>query len=233
MKKFFWPKVILCLLAGLFIAVSGIDYWVTKSTAKQIYTDINSIPERKVGLLLGTSKFLGNGDVNLYYKYRIDAAVALFKAGKIKYIIVSGDNSKESYNEPEMMMQDLIAAGIPATHIFLDFAGFRTLDSILRCKAIFGADNVTIISQPFHNQRALFIANHKDVNAIAFNATDVSALYGVRVSVREKMARVKVLLDFLTNKQPKFYGDKISLDDTTQSAACFHPVLNAGDHPEK
>ncbi|PZF73478.1 SanA/YdcF family protein [Taibaiella soli] len=229
MRKFFWPKVILCLLLGLFIAVFGIDYWVTKSTAKQMYADINAIPERKAGLLLGTSKYLDNGDVNLYYKYRIDAAVALFKAGKIKYIIVSGDNRKESYNEPEMMMQDLIAAGIPATHIFLDFAGFRTLDSIVRCKAVFGEDNVTIISQPFHNERALFIANHKEVNAIAFNAADVSTLYGARVTIREKMARVKVLVDFMTNKQPRFYGDKISLDDTLQSAACFHPAAN----PEK
>lgn len=120
-------------------------------------------------------------------------------------------------------MQDLVAAGIPATHIFLDYAGFRTLDSILRSKAIFGADNITIISQPFHNERALFIANHKNVNAIAYNAADVSTMYGAKTAIREKMARVKVLVDFLTNKQPKFYGDKISLRDTMQSAAYFHP----------
>lgn len=224
MKKYFWPKVTVCLLSGLFVAVWGTDYWISKSTAKQIYADVNSIPEREVGLLLGTSKYLSNGSLNLYYKYRIDAAVALFRAGKIKYIIVSGDNSKDSYNEPELMMQDLVAAGIPATHIFLDYAGFRTLDSILRSKAIFGADDITIISQPFHNERALFIANHKNVNAIAYNATDVSARYGARVVFREKMARVKVLVDFLTNKQPKFYGDKISLNDTMQSAAYFHPT---------
>lgn len=221
MKKFFRPKVILCLLLGLLIAVFATDYWFTKSTEKQCYTDINSIPERKAGLLLGTSKYLKNGSINLYYKYRIEAAIALFKAGKIKYIIVSGDNSKESYNEPELMMQDLVAAGIPATHIFLDFAGFRTLDSILRCREIFGENNITIISQPFHNQRALFIAHHKNINAIAYDAADVSTLYGARTAIREKLARVKVLIDFLINKQPKFYGDKISLDDTMQSAAYF------------
>jgi len=222
MSNFFWPKVISCLLLGLFMVVFGIDYWVTKSTRKQIYSAVNSIPERKVGLLLGTSKYLGNGSVNLYYKYRIAATVTLFKAGKIKYVIISGDNSRESYNEPALMMQDLVAAGIPATQIFLDFAGFRTLDSIIRCKEIFGEDNITIISQPFHNQRALFIANHKNVNAIAYNAEDVATLYGIRTAVREKLARVKVLIDFLTNKQPKFYGNKISLNDATESAAYFH-----------
>lgn len=110
-----------------------------------------------------------------------------------------------------MMKNDLIAAGVPAEKIFLDFAGFRTLDSIVRCREVFGEDSITIVSQPFHNQRALFLANNKGVEAVAFNARDVHGDMGVRVAVREKLARVKLVLDLLFNKQPKFYGPKVPI----------------------
>ena len=193
------------------IGIYSINYYVAHSTRNQIFNSLNEIPERKVGLLLGTSKYLIGGRINYFYKYRIDAAVALFKAGKIKYILVSGDNGHKEYNEPETMQADLIAAGIPADRIILDYAGFRTLDSIVRCRDVFGEDNITIISQPFHNQRALFIARQKGIHAIAFNAQDVSGSTGSRVLLREKLARTKMVLDLLFGKQPKFFGPKIRI----------------------
>jgi SanA protein len=197
--------VLIVMIVMLFI----VNKWVVISTEKQLYSDVNSIPHNKVGLVLGTSKHLGGGFVNYYYQYRIDAAVALYKAGKIDFVLVSGDNGTKSYDEPTTMQDDLVAAGIPKEKIFMDYAGFRTLDSILRCKNVFGEDNVTIISQPFHNQRAVFIANHKDVHAIAFNAKDVNKNAGFKTLLREKFARVKMLLDLAFNKQAKFYGEKI------------------------
>lgn len=219
MRKLRWLKVMLISFITIILLIFAIDLWVTRSTQKQIFSDVNTIPAQKVGLLLGTSKYVAGGYINLYYKYRIDATVALFKAGKIEYVLVSGDNSNQGYNEPEMMMKDLVAQGIPAEKIFLDYAGFRTLDSILRCKEVFGENNITIISQPFHNQRALFIANNKSIQAIAYNAQDVSKAYGIKVGIREKFARVKMLLDLCFNKQPKFYGQKISIDNVQNSAA--------------
>ena len=196
--------VVLCI-----ITVIIVNKWVTYSTKNQLYADVNIIPHNKVGLVLGTSKHLGGGYINYYYQYRIDAAVALYKAGKIDFILVSGDNGNKSYDEPTTMQDDLIAAGIPKEKIFMDYAGFRTLDSILRCKYVFGEDNITVISQPFHNQRAVFIANHKGVNAIAFNAKDVDKNAGFKTQLREKFARMKMLLDLAFNKQAKFYGEKI------------------------
>lgn len=202
--------IALCLVPVLpVVGVYSINYYVACSTRHQIYSSVTDIPERKVGLLLGTSKYLSGGRINYFYEYRIDAAVALFKAGKIKYILVSGDNGQERYNEPKTMQEDLIAAGIPADRIILDYAGFRTLDSVVRCHDVFGEDNITIISQPFHNQRALFIARQKGIHAIAFNAQDVSGSMGSRVLLREKLARAKMMLDLLFGKEPKFSGPKI------------------------
>lgn len=198
------------LVAGL-TAVILVDQWVVRSTRAALFSSTDEVPARKVGLLLGTSKWVSGGRINLYYRYRIDAAVALYKAGKVEYILVSGDNSRAEYNEPETMRDDLIATGIPVDKIYLDYAGFRTLDSVVRCKEIFGESAITIISQPFHNQRALFIAQRKGLDAVAFNARDVSKEYGVKVQLREKAARVKMVLDLVFGKGPKFGGEKIKI----------------------
>jgi SanA protein len=211
MKKRKWLRLFIIACLVVVAVVFAADRWVTSSTKTQLYSDVQSIPHRRVGLLLGTAKTLRHGWKNLYYQYRIDAAVALYKAGKIDYILVSGDNGTKQYDETSTMQADLIAAGVPAEKIFMDYAGFRTLDSILRSKAVFGANEITVISQPFHNQRAVFIANHKDISAIGFNARDVNVNAGFKTQLREKFARVKMLLDLVFNKQPKFYGDKIEI----------------------
>ena len=143
--------------------------------------------------------------------YRIDAAVKLFRQGKIKYLIVSGDNGRKEYNEPETMRADLISAGVDSSKIFLDYAGFRTFDSVVRLKEIFGQDAVTIISQPFHNERAIYIATGEKINAIGFNAKDVNSRVGMKTQIREKLARVKVIIDFWFGKKPKFLGNKIQI----------------------
>jgi SanA protein len=199
----------ICIL--IVVVIFATDKWVTTSTKSQVYTDLQQIPHNKVGLLLGTAKTLRHGRENLYYKYRIEAAVALYKAGKIDYILVSGDNGSKEYDETSAMQADLIAMGIPKERIFMDYAGFRTLDSILRLKKVFGENAVTIISQPFHNQRAVFIANHKDISAVAYNAKDVSINSGFKTQLREKFARVKMLLDLAFGKNAKFYGERIEI----------------------
>ena len=210
MPKRFWRTLVIALLFLLITIVGGVSYMVSSSTAGQIYTDINQIPKNKVGLLLGTAKFKDKARhiVNDWYQNRIDAAAALYMAGKIDYIIVSGD-SATYYNEPGLMKADLIAKGVPANRIFTDNAGYRTLDSILRCRDIFGEDNITIISQQFHNERALYIANHKQVHAIAFNAADGDGF--IDPTFREKMARVKMVLDLVFNTQARYYGDHIEI----------------------
>lgn len=193
------------------VAIGITDFVVRVSTQSQLYSDLNKIPKNKVGLILGTSKYKDKGRkiINDYYQNRIDAAVALYMAGKIDYIIVSGDNSTVYYNEPQLMREDLIAKGVPATRIILDNAGFRTLDSILRCRDIYGQKSFTIVSQAFHNKRALYIANHKRMTAVAFNAEDGVDYW--MVNLREQFARIKMMADLAFDQKAKVYGEKVEI----------------------
>jgi SanA protein len=200
-------SIIILLLIGMW----GVNKMVVKAAEDKLYTSSEKIPHNKVGLLLGTGKYLISGYINQYYQFRIEAAVALYKAGKIDFILVSGDNSKKEYDEPTTIKNDLIAQGVPEEKIYLDYAGFRTLDSVVRCREIFGQESITVISQQFHNERAVYLAKKKGIKAIGFNAKDVDAYYGFRTRLREKFARVKMMLDLVFGKEPKFLGEKIEI----------------------
>jgi|SRR6185437_8432170 len=215
MKSLFKNKIFRWFLLLFVIAVAGVglcNYWVISSTKQQLYKDIASVPFRKVGVVLGTNKVWRGGE-NPFFKFRIEAAAALFKAGKIKHIIVSGDNHVSSYDEPLDMKNELVKLGIPDTCITLDYAGFRTFDSVIRCKEIFGQDSITVVSQEFHNQRALFIANYYKMSAIGFNAEDVSNdEFSMATHVRELFAKCKAVLDlYIFHTAPHFLGEKIKI----------------------
>ncbi len=199
----------LLLTIGLiFLANNSI---VTNAESKT-YTKVNEIRKNKVGLVLGTTKLLRNGQINLYFRYRIDATIELYKNGKIDFVLISGDNGNKDYDEPTDFKEELVKQGIPENKIFLDYAGFRTLDSVVRAKEIFGQFEITIISQKFHNERAIYLAEKNGINAIGFNAKDVSSRYGLRVQLREYLARTKVFLDILFGVKPKFLGEKINIE---------------------
>nr|WP_306562237.1 ElyC/SanA/YdcF family protein [Bacteroides intestinalis] len=196
--------------AVLIFAVIVCANYAVRHTAKAfIYQNIDSIPQNKAGLLLGTSKLLRSGLPNQYFQNRIQATVDLYKAGKIEVVVISGDNSREGYNEPEDMKSELMQRGIPEDKIYLDYAGFRTLDSVVRMEKIFGQKSFTIISQKFHNQRAIYIAHAKGLQAVGYNAEDVNAYSGFKTQLREKFARVKLFLDLWTGKNPKFLGEPV------------------------
>jgi len=195
-----------------YILLISCNHIIVKDTENRTFWSTVTIPKNKVGLVLGTSSKLIGGGPNPYYINRIKATLELYKAGKIDYVLVSGDNSSQYYNEPTVFKKDLVKGGIPTEKIFLDYAGFRTLDSMFRAKAIFGLDNVTIISQKFHNERAIYLAQEKGLDAIGFNAKDIPLKNGLKVRIREYFARVKVFIDLTFNVQPKFYGEKIEIN---------------------
>lgn len=200
----FFLGILAAILANLAISFYAQNY---------VTDDLNQLSKQRVGLVLGTSRRVSSGNTNYYFTYRIQAAVKLFKAGKIDYILVSGDNSTSSYNEPKDMQTALIEAGIPEDRIVLDYAGFRTLDSIVRCYEVFDQENFTIISQEFHVKRALFIAHAHGINAQGFIARDVQRSSGMKTRVREFFARVKVFIDLLIEKEPKYLGEKEIIGD--------------------
>lgn len=210
MKK---KKIIGVLLVFIipFMLVFVANYSIEKNAVNKTFTNSTEIKKNKVGLVLGTAKILNNGRINLYFKYRIQATVALYKKGKIAFVLVSGDNGNKNYDEPTDFKNELIKKGIPAKRIFLDYAGFRTLDSVVRAKEIFGQTSVTIISQKFHNERAIFLAEKNGINAIGFNARDLTGKYGLKVRIREYFARTKAFLDIMFGVKPKFLGKKVEI----------------------
>lgn len=189
------------------------NVWVISSTAEDVYSDEKLLPEHRIALVLGTSHKVVGGGPNPYFAKRMETAAELFHNGKIDHFILSGDNrTSRYYNEPMEMRKALLKKGVPATAITLDYAGLRTLDSIIRCKTIFGQTKITIITQPFHSYRALFISHYYDVDAVAMVAEEPDFESSVKVRVREYFARSKAVLDlYVFNTSPSFLGEKEQL----------------------
>jgi SanA protein len=198
----------------LITCMTGATIWwsdrsIRTRTAEHVFDRIEQIPHKRVGVVLGTSEKVRSGRPNLFFEHRMKAAVELYRSGKVDRLLLSGDNRTIHYNEPWAMRKALIAAGVDSTHITLDYAGFRTLDSVVRAREVFGQQSFTVISQRFHNERAVYIARRKGIDAIGYNARDVDAYSGFRTRLREKLARVKVFLDLLMDVEPHFLGEPV------------------------
>ncbi|UZT98283.1 YdcF family protein [Chryseobacterium fluminis] len=177
--------------------------WVFALTGGRTYTKISKIPPREIALVLGTSPKMRSGLSNPYFTKRMDAAALLYHHGKIRKIIVSGEKSK-GYNEPAAMKTYLVyQEGVPADIIIEDPKGFNTYKSILRCKDVYKKDDVIIVSQGFHNLRALFFARNNNMNALGFDAQDVSKAESYyRNQFREVLARVAAVVYFTLGISP-------------------------------
>jgi len=218
MKKIF--KVLVCLLAALVSVVGLCNLWVDGHAEGRLYMDVEEIPHREYGLLLGSpplSRF--SGRTNMFFVYRIEAADQLYKARKIDKILLSGDDhSLYGANEVEVMRDSLIGRGVPDSVMILDGKGLRTLDSVVRMCRDYDVRSCTIISQRFHNERALFLADYMDweyaldraeswpfdEEIVGYNAKAPTSKWSLITYVREAFARVKVFVDLVVKKQPEF-----------------------------
>lgn len=210
MRKF--ALVFIGVLGLILLVVFVSNYTIEKYAVGKTYNQVEQVPKQRVGLVLGTSKYGRSGNVNLYFLHRVNATVELYKNGKIDFVLVSGDNGKSNYDEPSDFKEALLKKGIPASRIYLDYAGFRTLDSVIRAKKVFGLKSFVVISQQFHNERAIYIAQKNGIKAIGYNAKAVRGKLGMKVKLREVVARVKVFIDLLFGVGPRFLGDPISID---------------------
>ncbi|MNJ86040.1 vancomycin high temperature exclusion protein [compost metagenome] len=209
-SKIFKRTFIFLFLFGLFWFFGA--NWAIQSNAEgKVFDQVSDCPKVKVALVLGTSRTNKKGNDNLYFSYRIKAATELYRAGKVEYILVSGDNSTTTYDEPTDMKNALIAAGIPANKIFLDYAGFRTLDSMERALKVFGQKEVMVVSQRFHNERAIYLGEHFGMTVYGYNARDVAKMGGFKTKVRERFARMKVFWDVLFGVDSKFLGEPVTI----------------------
>lgn len=205
-----WLKRLVAgILLLLVVIISACNIWIVKSTEEQVFSDLKLLPDHRIALVLGTSYRSVGGGPNPFFQNRIEMAATLYALGKIDHFILSGDNSSKYYNEPMEMKKALIKKGVPASAITLDYAGLRTLDSVVRSKKIFGQNKITIITQPFHSYRALFISRYYDMDAVAMVAEDPELEQTFKVRLREYLARTKAVLDlYIFKTDPRFLGEK-------------------------
>jgi SanA protein len=193
------------LAAGL-LMIGAADLLVSASAGRDVVDRMDALEPMPVALILGTAS-THRGRPNQFYRARIEAAAALFHSGKVRGILVSGDNATRYYNEPIVMQKDLIALGVPPEFITLDYAGFRTLDSVIRAKKVFGQQRLLIVSQRFHVERAIFLARHFGIAALGFAAADPVDQGLMKVRAREVLARVVAVFDLATGRGPKYLGN--------------------------
>ena len=193
--------IVVVVVAVCAAIVIGCQMAVKNAAKSRKYDDVGSTPHRKVALLLGTSPVGRSGLPNQFFLRRIEATAKLYEAGKFDRLIISGANRPEEFNEPEEMKAALVGCGVPDSIMTLDGEGFRTINSILRAKVVYGADSLIIISQEFHNERALFLAKCEGIEAVAFNAENTSSQrWRFLMFVRESLARVKAVFEVLMSK---------------------------------
>jgi len=176
----------------------------------RIFGSVDMVPQNDVALVLGMARETRHGQPNLHFNHRIQAAAALYRSGKVRHLLVSGDNHVAGYDEPTDMRDALVAAGVPARAITCDYAGFRTLDSVVRAKTVFGLQHFTIVTEEFHCPRAVWIARQHGLDAVAFAAPDVKlAGWALRADAREQLARAWCAMDlYVLHRGPKFPGPK-------------------------
>ena len=172
---------------------------------------IDAVPHRRAAVVLGCVRMLSNGLNNLYFSRRIDAAAELYKAGNVDCLIVSGDNHVKGYDEPSDMKESLVESGVPAERIVCDYAGFRTLDTVVRAKKVFGLDSFIIVSQPDHVRRAVFTARGFGCDAFGYAAKDVNGRYSIKTTIREQLAKIAAVADVVLRRRPKFLGPRETL----------------------
>ncbi|WP_018968914.1 SanA/YdcF family protein [Rubritalea marina] len=206
--------LLLAFGASGLLALGLIYLRVESVAAPRLEYTLDAVPERKVCLVLGCAPTLIDGRPNLYFKFRIDAAAQLYHAGKVQFLLVSGDNSDRYYDEPTAMKKALVAAKVPEHAIICDYAGLRTLDSVVRAKEVFKEESILLVSQPFHSKRAIYLGQALGVDIVAHPAADVTTNQGTKTQMREIFARAKAFLDIhLLDTQAKHLGQPQPIGD--------------------
>lgn len=206
-------------LASTLLVLLLADLHVGRAARGRVYSDLARVPAGEVALVLGCSPYVVGGRQNLYFQARMEAAAELLAAGKVRYLLLSGDNRTMRYNEPEQMRRALRKLGVPEEAIYLDYAGRRTLDSVVRAREVFGLHHVTIVSQRFHNERALFLAAATGLDAVAYDAGPVRGVAALRTRGREVLARAKACADvYVLGTRPDLLGDPVRIGSREPAA---------------
>jgi SanA protein len=205
-----WRFVCLCLM--VFLAPASINLWIVISSGSCVFNDVEKLPANDVGLVLGAVPRFRSRKIKPLFRARMEDAARLYHDGKIKHLLLSGRRNNRGYNEPDEMKTLALELGVPESAMTLDYAGFRTLDSIIRAKEVFGLTRFTIITNDFHTYRALFLCNMNNIDAVAFYSERFPVTKLGAEIPREWLARVKAVIDvYILQKQPRVLGPKVEI----------------------
>jgi SanA protein len=199
------------LVLGLVLTAWLADRKIERFAGPYLVEDPKALPDVDVALVLGAAPIGPEGGPNRYFEYRLDAAAELWRAGKVKFFLVSGDNRRPDYDEPSAMRAGLIARGVPANAIYRDFAGVRTRDSVLRAKSVFGQQRLIIVSQGFHAARAIFLARSEGIDAWGLAARDVVRAYSIFTELRRYPSALRAYYDVWIETPPRHAGPVIAI----------------------
>ena len=211
-KKFKFVCFVAIFILFLFILFFlGVNFSIKNKSQNYIYKTVNEVPRVQTALILG-ARVWNNGEMSDIFRDRVKVGIELYKSGKVKKILVSGDHGRKEYDEVNAAKKYILEKGIPGEDIFLDHAGFDTYDSMYRARDVFESESIIIVTQDFHLPRAVYIANKLGHKAHGVSS-DLQVYLGAdRMELREYLARVKAWLDILFKSKPKYLGKIISLD---------------------
>lgn len=221
MKKFInkrkKPLIALAILATFAICfLLGLSLRIKYTTKNYIFSNQVNLPEAYTVIVLGAS-VKSDGELSIMLRDRVESALLLYKEGKVKRFLLSGDNGSTYYNEPSAMKKYLLERGVPETDIFLDYAGFDTYDSVYRASYIFDVDRAIVVSQRFHLPRAIYIARSMDLDFYGYTGDRRIYEQESRNRLRELLANLKAWGELLIDKEPHFLGDKIPITGTNNT----------------
>jgi SanA protein len=210
------PLLALVLLGGALALILVLVAWLADRRLESfadpyLAEDPKALPDVDVALVLGAAPIGPEGGPNRYFEYRLDAAAALWRAGKVRYLLVSGDNRRPDYDEPTAMRAGLVKRGVPESAIYRDFAGVRTRDSVLRARSVFGQQRLIIVSQGFHASRAIFLARREGIDAWGLAARDVKRAYSIFTELRRYPSALRAYFDVWFDTPPRHAGPVIAI----------------------
>jgi SanA protein len=211
MRRRSWPwRSGLVVLLGATLAFWSWQAWrIEAQTRPFVRATPSELPRSPVGLVLGCAERMPDGRQNQFFVARMAAAAQLYRSGKVSFLLLSGDNSRPDYDEPSDMKRALERLGVPSARLVLDHAGFRTLDSVVRARQVFGVQKLIVVSQHFHNLRAVYLARAHGIEAYGFDAEEVGGVGGAWPKMREVASRLFAVLDVhVLRTEPRFLGPR-------------------------
>ncbi|MBO0720782.1 MAG: YdcF family protein [Blastocatellia bacterium] len=211
-----WKLALPCLL--LLFVTAVVNLWIVLSSGSHVYNNEDKLPPNDVGLVLGATPRSRNRKIKPLFRARMEDAAQLYHSGKIKHLLLSGRrNTRGSYNEPAEMKSLGLELGVPESAMTLDYAGYRTLDSVVRAKEVYGLTRFTIITNDFHTYRALFLSKSNNIDAVAYYSEEFPLMQLGEEIPREWLARVKAVIDvYLLQKQPRVLGPRVEIKLATR-----------------